>query len=223
MNKDVFFADQYVTSFLHDFNQPLMDLPVEIREQHVLEIKSDLYEQALEKANEGIALALIPQQVVQEFLPPKQLARKITAEYADITLAGQHSTNTFIRYYTGLSIGAFGALSVPIILGFINVSACLPFLLAFVASNLWFIFRKNYWNSNLLSYFKRIISFGISMFIAIPFAFFAIRIMMTKQIDMFSLYYLIGYLICSAIYIFLLQQQYKKNIHHQSISDFSIY
>ncbi|HGE5780638.1 MULTISPECIES: hypothetical protein [Bacillus] len=44
MNKDVLFAAQYVTYFLHDFNQPLMNLPVEIREQHVLEIKSDLYE-----------------------------------------------------------------------------------------------------------------------------------------------------------------------------------
>lgn len=220
MNKDTFFADESVTSFLHDFSKCLADLPIEIQEQHVLEIQSDLYENALGKLDEGIEPNLIPKQVVQEFLPPKQLAKEIAAEYADVTLSAQHSTNTFIKYYSSLSIGAFGALSVPIVLGFINVSACLPFLLAFMVSNIWFICRKNYWNQNLLSYFKKIISIGTSMYIALPFAFFATRIIITKQIDMFSLYYLIGYLICSALYVFLLKKQYKKNMHHQYIGGF---
>ncbi|MGQ7772216.1 hypothetical protein [Bacillus sp. WC2507] len=176
-----------------------MNLPTSAREQHVLEIKSDLYENALRKENDEIPSALIPQHVIEE---------------------AQQSTNTFIKYYSGLSIGPLGALSVPIVLGFINFSANLPFLLSFIASNIWFIFRENHWNIDLLKYFKTIIFISSRLLIALPFSFFAIRIMITKQFDMFSFYYLIGYVLFSSLYIVLLKQLYKKNEQYQHINAF---
>ncbi|HDR6300645.1 hypothetical protein QCI44_03975 [Bacillus cereus group sp. RP37] len=220
MNKDQFFANELITSFLQDFHKGLMNLPTSAREQHVLEIKSDLYENALRKENDEIPSALIPQHVIEEFLPPKELAQEIAAEYTDVIEEAQQSTNTFIKYYSGLSIGPLGALSVPIVLGFINFSANLPFLLSFIASNIWFIFRENHWNIDLLKYFKTIIFISSRLLIALPFSFFAIRIMITKQFDMFSFYYLIGYVLFSSLYIVLLKQLYKKNEQYQHINAF---
>lgn len=220
MNKEQFFSNELIISFLHDFQKGLMNLPTSAREQHVLEIKSDLYENALSKESERIPPANIPSQVIAEFLPPKELAKEIAAEYTDVIEEAQQSTNTFIKYYSGLSIGPLGALSVPIALGFINISACLPFLLAFIASNIWFICRENHWNTSQLKFLKTVISFSTSVLIALPFAFFAIRIIITKQFDMFSFYYLIGYVLFSLLYIVFLKQNYKKNNTHQHINAF---
>ncbi|MED3075078.1 hypothetical protein ACQGSH_04970 [Bacillus wiedmannii] len=216
MNKEQFFSNELIASFLQDFDKGLMNLPISAREQHVLEIKSDLYENALSKESEGIPLASIPSQVIEEFLPPKELAQEIAREYTDVIQDAQQSTNTFIKYFTGLSV----ALSVPIALGFINISANLPFLLAFITSNIWFIYRENHWNTKQLKFLKTVISFSTSVLIALPFAFFAIRIMITKQFDMFSFYYLIGYVLFSLIYIVLLKQLYKKNKQYQHINAF---
>ncbi|AAT60931.1 MULTISPECIES: HAAS signaling domain-containing protein [Bacillus cereus group] len=220
MNKEQFFANELIISFLHDFQKDLMNLPTSAREQHVLEIKSDLYENALRKESEGIPSGVIPSQVIEEFLPPKELAKEIAAEYTDVIEDAQQSTNTFIKYFTGFSIAPLGALSIPIVLGFINISACLPFLLAFIASNIWFICRENHWNTSQLKFLKTVISFSTSVLIALPFGFFAIRIMITKQFDMFSFYYLIGYVLFSSIYIVLLKQLYKKNKQYQPIDAF---
>ncbi|MCU5513245.1 hypothetical protein OCF62_01475 [Bacillus wiedmannii] len=220
MNKEQFFSNELITSFLQDFNKGLMNLPISAREQHVLEIKSDLYENALCKESGGIPLASIPSQVIEEFLPPKELAKEIAGEYTDVIQDAQQSTNTFIKYFTGFSVAPLGALSMPIALGFINISASLPFLLAFIASNIWFICRENHWNTKQLKFLNTVISFSTSALIALPFAFFAIRIMITKQFDMFSFYYLIGYVIFSSLYIFLLKQLYKKNKQYQHINAF---
>ncbi|HDX9653510.1 hypothetical protein COL68_07775 [Bacillus wiedmannii] len=220
MNKEQFFSNELITSFLQDFNKGLMNLPISAREQHVLEIKSDLYENALCKESGGIPLASIPSQVIEEFLPPKELAKEIAGEYTDVIQDAQQSTNTFIKYFTGFSVAPLGALSMPIALGFINISASLPFLLAFIASNIWFICRENHWNTKQLKFLNTVISFSTSALIALPFAFFAIRIMITKQFDMFSFYYLIGYVLFSSLYIFLLKQLYKKNKQYQHINAF---
>ncbi|QWG35626.1 hypothetical protein E0M25_26560 [Bacillus mycoides] len=220
MNKEQFFSNELIASFLQDLHKGLMNLPTSTREQHVLEIKSDLYENALSEESDGIPSAMIPQQVIEEFLPPKELAKEIAAEYTDVIQDAQQSTNTFIKYYSGLSIAPLGALSVPIALGFINISANLPFLLAFIASNIWFICRENHWNADLLKYFKTMIFVSSRLLIALPFTFFAIRIMITKQFDMFSFYYLIGYVFFSSLYIVLLKRQYKKNKQYQHINAF---
>ncbi|EMJ6442288.1 MULTISPECIES: HAAS signaling domain-containing protein [Bacillus] len=220
MNKEQFFANELIASFLHDIHKGLMNLPTSSREQHMLEIKSDLYENALSKENNGMPPALIPQHVIEEFLSPKELAQEIAAEYTDVIQDVQQSIHTFIKYYSGLSIGPLGALSVPIVLGFINISANLPFVLAFIASNIWFICRENHWNTDLLKYFKTIISISSRLLIALPFTFFAIRIIITKQFDMFSFYYLIGYVLFSSLYIFLLKQLYKKNEQYQHVNAF---
>ncbi|GMR67386.1 MULTISPECIES: hypothetical protein [Bacillus] len=220
MNKEQFFANELIASFLHDLHKGLMNLPTSAREQHMLEIKSDLYENALSKESERIPSANIPSQVIAEFLPSKELAKEIAAEYTDVIQDAQQSTNAFIKYFTGLSVAPLVALSVPIALGFVNISANLPFVLAFIASNIWFICRENHWNTNQLKFFKTVISFVTSASIALPFAFFAIRIMITKQFDMFSFYYLIGYVLFSSIYIILLKQLYKKNKQYQHINAF---
>ncbi|WP_264675603.1 hypothetical protein [Bacillus cereus] len=41
-----------------------------------------------------------------------------------------------------------------------------------------------------------------------------------EQFDMFSFYYLIGYVLFSSLYIFLLKQLYKKNKQYQQINAF---
>lgn len=220
MNKEQFFVNELIAAFLHDLHKGLMNLPTSAREQHMLEIKSDLYENALSKESERIPSANIPSQVIAEFLPSKELAKEIAAEYTDVIQDAQQSTNAFIKYFTGLSVAPLVALSVPIALGFVNISANLPFVLAFIASNIWFICRENHWNTNQLKFFKTVISFVTSASIALPFAFFAIRIMITKQFDMFSFYYLIGYVLFSSIYIILLKQLYKKNKQYQHINAF---
>ncbi|KFM98808.1 hypothetical protein [Bacillus clarus] len=41
-----------------------------------------------------------------------------------------------------------------------------------------------------------------------------------EQFDMFSFYYLIGYVIFSSLYIILLKQHYNKNKQYQHINAF---
>ena len=89
-----------------------MNLPTSAREQHVLEIKSDLYENALSKESEGIPSASIPSQVIAEFLPPKETSkRKLQQNISTLFKMYSNLSNTFIKYYSGLSIGPLGALS----------------------------------------------------------------------------------------------------------------
>ncbi|XBB52822.1 hypothetical protein WMZ06_23370, partial [Bacillus sp. SW7] len=80
--------------------------------------------------------------------------------------------------------------------------------------------RENHWNTSQLKFLKTVISFSTSVLIALPFGFFAIRIMITKQFDLFSFYYLIGYVLFSLLYIVFLKQNYKKNNTRQHINAF---
>ena len=54
MNKEQFFANELIASFLHDLHKGLMNLPTSARKQHMLEIKTDLCEKAVRKESDGI-------------------------------------------------------------------------------------------------------------------------------------------------------------------------
>jgi uncharacterized membrane protein len=206
MRKDRFFSNQLIQSYLDDFSKRLNDLPPDIKQQHIQEVQSDLYEKALEKEKKGISPEEIPQSVLMEFLSPKQLAAAILAEYDMEDL--NHLNVIKLSYSFVLAIGSFGALSVPILLGFINVSVILPFVLGLILGNMYLLFGKFTWNKTLLSHLQKTMSF-IHWIYALPLTLFAVRTMILKQIDMFSFYYLVGYLIVSFVYIRFLKVMYK--------------
>lgn len=209
MDKNHFFSSNQIQGFLNDFRRNLIDLPASIKEQHVLEIKSDLYENAVKKSNTGVPENEIPQHVLREFLPPQKLANEILIEYTDQDTKEAKRSLNFMKYYTVLSIGSLGALAVPIVLGFINISSNLPFAIAFVISNLWLMFGKLPWNPTSIDFLRKVMK--ISKFLlVIAFGFFAIRLIMTKEFENFSLYYFISYLLIVFLYIVSLRGIYKK-------------
>lgn len=67
MNKEQFFSNELIASFLQDLHKGLMNLPTSTREQHALEIKSDLYENALSKESDGISSAMILNKLLKNF------------------------------------------------------------------------------------------------------------------------------------------------------------
>ena len=69
MNKEQFFANELIISFLHDFQKGLMNLPTSAREQHVLEIKSDLYENALSKESDKHLILCHPLLFLPSIIP----------------------------------------------------------------------------------------------------------------------------------------------------------
>ncbi|QWG87703.1 hypothetical protein [Bacillus mycoides] len=212
MNKNLFFSNHLIKSFLKELENNLMDLPFELRQQYLSEIKSDLYENALELYKFEKDETKIPSKVLNEYLEPNKLAREIVEEHKEQFINNHLSNNNSIKIFTGLSVAPLGALSIPILLGVFNLSAMLPFLIAFFVSTIWFVSNKKIlWNSQMLNYLKKMINFSQSILISLGFGFFGIRIITTKQLDMFSLYYLIIYLLSCACYILFLRHLYKKN------------
>ncbi len=198
-----------IDSYINDLSRNLIDLPKSIKEQHIAEIKSDLFESAVEKEREGVPEKELPHIVLKDFLPPRQLANEILDEYSDININESKKSLNFLKYYTVLSIGCLGALAVPIAMGGINISSNLPFALAFVLSNLWLIFGKLPWNITTLNFLKKLMKVSNLIF-AIGFACFAIRLMVIKTIESFTLSYFIGYLILTIWYVLFLKIFYRR-------------
>jgi hypothetical protein len=209
LDKQHFFSNNVIDSYINDLSRNLIDLPQNIKEQHILEIKSDLYESAVEKLREGFPEKEVPQVVLKDFLPSQKLANEILEEYSEIDFCDSKKSLNFIKYYTVLSIGCLGALAVPIAMGDINISSNLPFALAFILSNIWLVFGKLPWNITTLNFFKRVMKVSSFIF-AIAFACFAIRLIIAKAIESFTLSYFIGYLIVAILYVVFLKSFYKR-------------
>jgi len=156
MRKDRFFSHQLVQSYLEDFSKRLHDLPPDVKHPFIQKVRSDLYEKALEKEKKGVSPEEIPQSVLMEFLSPNELAADLLKEY-DREDLNHHVIK--LSYSTVLATGSFGALSVPILLGFINVSAILPFVIGFIIGNIYLLFGKFTWNRTLLSHFQKTMRF----------------------------------------------------------------
>ncbi|AKG03432.1 hypothetical protein AAV35_000645 [Salimicrobium jeotgali] len=213
MNKDVFFSSSTVKNFLNKLSYYLKSLPNDDRYRHIEEIKSELYEYALElDASKSVNDREIPEDVVNNFAPPKVIADEITEEYKDELGYYHKSNNNLIKYYTVFSIATLGGLSLPILFGEMNISSSLPLILFFLGSNIWFVSnRKILWNHHLLHYFQKMIRFCASALVALPLAFFAIRIIITSKIELFTLNYLIAYLTVTGCYLFFLAMMYRRN------------
>jgi uncharacterized membrane protein len=215
MRKDRFFSHQLVQSYLEDFSKRLHDLPPDVKQPFIQKVRSDLYEKAMEKEKKGVSPEEIPQSVLMEFLSPNELAADLLKE-CDREDLNHHVIK--LSYSTVLAIGSFGALSVPILLGFINVSAILPFVIGFIIGNMCLLFGKFTWNRTLLSHFQKTMRFIHWMF-ALPFVLFAVRTMIVRQIDLFSFYYSVGYLIVAILYIRFLKMLPK---HQETNKDLSL-
>lgn len=211
MNKDIFFSNKYIMSFLNDFEKKLLSLPFEMREQYISEIKSDLYENAIELSKMRFKDNEIPQEVLKGFVPSEKIANEILEEHRDDFANYHKENNKVMKYYTVFSVGAFGALALPILFGEFNLSSNLPFIIFFVISNIWLFSKKDIlWNKSILGYFHKMIYFTQSIIIAIPLGLFAIRIIITKKIEEFSLFYLLVYLLITILYLSCLKYLQKN-------------
>lgn len=206
MFKDDFFSNEHIKSYLVDLDKKLSSLPTNIKQQYLDEIKSDLFELALEKDKNGVKQDKIPLEVLREFISAKQLANEILLEHEN---DGNKKELKKMTYPTVITISSLGALSVPIGLGFINFSALLPFLLGFIFGNIWIFLNKANWNEKVLLHFGKIIG-SFNWIIAIAFALFSLRIILTKNINLFSLLYLIGYLLVVFVYFKIFKSFQRK-------------
>ncbi|MEN8648990.1 hypothetical protein ABFE25_31125 [Bacillus toyonensis] len=210
ISKENFFSNELIRSFINDLTRTLNTLPTNLKEQHILEIKSDLYSSAVEKQKNGITENKIPQEVLKEFISSKQLGNEILLGYTESELIQNNKISKSFSYAITISISSFVALSIPIIIQFINLASNLPFLIAFIASNVWIAFDKSEWNNKQVKHLLTLTKLR-NPIISIAFTMFAINIIINKQINMFSVYYLFVYLIICLIYFQFLKYIYKKN------------
>ncbi|MFT8319902.1 MAG: hypothetical protein ABF649_03255 [Bacillus sp. (in: firmicutes)] len=212
MDKNLFFSNSLIKSFLNDLSKNLISLPFELREQHISEIESDLYANAIELSKQGKKDEDIPQEVLKDYLSPKSIATAIQSEYSEEIKTAHPTNKTTIQSYTAFSIGPLGALSIPILFGNINISSSLPFIICFIVSNLVFIYNNNkiIWDDKMLTYLKKMIIVCRTVLLSLSLAFFSIRTIIKNDIDKFSLYYLLCYILISLIYIMLLKSLLKK-------------
>ncbi|PEJ40764.1 hypothetical protein COF38_10645 [Bacillus pseudomycoides] len=139
-------------------------------------------------------------------LSKKNIINALKEEYKDNFTDNHKENNKVVKYYTVFSVGSFVALSVPILFGEMNVSSNLPFLLAFIISNIWILYNKNIlWDESILAYFQRMIYFTQSAIIAVPLALFSLHIIINKNIEIFSLYYLVIYFALAMLYLVFLR------------------
>ncbi|MEW4226390.1 hypothetical protein [Rossellomorea marisflavi] len=211
MEEKRFFSNSLVENYLTNLNNNLKNLPYDIRKQHIEEVKADLYNNALSLSRNDKAEDEVSKKVIGDFIPPQELAKEIQREYKHDFNKQHRTNNALMKYFTVFSIGCLGALSLPIVLGFLNITSSLPLVLFFLVSNIWLISSKSIlWNETMLGYFKKMITFCKTILIALPLAFFSIRLAMLKELDNFSLYYMVIFLIVVLMYITLLSIFYKK-------------
>ncbi|QHT47329.1 hypothetical protein M662_12805 [Bacillus sp. SB49] len=104
-----------------------------------------------------------------------------------------------------------GALSVPILIGFINVSATLPFLIAILIGTINILVNKKVlWNQEMKKYFKKTIRYSTFGYLALGFGFFAVRLIISGELNNFMLYCTLFYLAIGALYILALNKIYQK-------------
>ena len=207
VTKKSFFSDHYIQSFLSTLNKNLSNLPTEIREQHILEIESDLYSNAVDKETNGVKGELA-QIVLKDYSSPKLLADEILAEY-DTDIFNKENFKK-INIGITLSIGGLVSLSLPITLNYLNLSASLPFLFVFLIGTFYTFFGNFYWNDYALKQLKKAITIFRGILIGLGFGMFALQIIIHHKFSYFSLYYLIGYIICCIIYFISLNYIYKR-------------
>ncbi|MBE3570070.1 MAG: hypothetical protein IMW92_08165 [Bacillales bacterium] len=151
MRKDRFFSHQLIQSYLEDFSKRLHDLPSNVKQQYIQKVQSDLFEKALEKEKKGGSPEEIPQSVLMECLSPDELAADLLKENDKEDL-NHHAIK--LSYSTVLATGSFGAFSVPILLGFVNVSAILPFVIGFVLGNIFLLLNHQDENGRCTPFFR---------------------------------------------------------------------
>lgn len=200
MVNKLFFDNKTIANFVSTLRRELDSLPPKIREQHIDEIKSELYEKSIEKIREGFDERDVPAEVVKDFSSPKEIAINILSDYG---IKSEPKGYKFITYYPSLSLGSIIACSIPILLGFVNLSALLPFVLAFIISNLYIVIGNINWTKVNIELLTKITK-ATSWTIVIPFTFFSIRLMLTKEFESFILQYLVGYIVIwLAYYLFI--------------------
>lgn len=211
MDEKIFFADSSVNHFMKKLNNHLQNIPHDIRKQHIDEIKADLYNRALSLSKKEDSEDGIPQKVMADFVSPHELASGIQHEYEHEFDHHYRANQTLMKYFPVFSTACLGALSLPIIMGFMNLSSSLPLLIFFCISNLWMIGSKRIlWNEPMLEYIRKMITFSKTVLVALPFAFFSIRLIMVQGIEAFSAYYLLLFLTVVFLYGIGLSQFYKK-------------
>lgn len=214
ITKNNFFSNNLIKSFIHDLYKNFKEIPDDIKEQYILEIKSHLYSVALEKQKKGIEMEQIPQEVLKDFSSPKKLAAEILAEDGKDFLEEEDRTNfNNFKYAVIFSLFGLSGFIAPLIKNSLDVSAMLPGILASILGISWLLFGKFQWNDRFIKFYNNILRFR-NVIIGIAFGIFAIQIIIHNKIIYFSLYYLIFYFVFCIAYFQLLKYISKKKIRN---------
>lgn len=205
MNKNEFFSQTIIKNYLKEVDQALSSLPKNVREEYVSEIKADLFMNGEHLFEEG-KTKNIAEETIRSFLPAKELAHGIVQEHKQDAEKNHEANLTAIKIFSGFVITSVAALAVPIILGFMNVSAMLPFILAIILVPIWVLTNKQIlWNDFMFKHWNTALKTSRKILLILAFGFFAVRLMIVQELTTFTLSYTLGYLIFGYIFITLLK------------------
>lgn len=213
MNKNEFFSQTTIKCYLTEVNQGLSSLPKNVKEDYITEIKADLFTTGENLSKEG-QTKNIAEETIASFLPAQELAQAIVQEHKQDAEKNHETNLKAIKLFSGFVITSIAALAVPIILGFMNVSAMLPFILAIILVPIWVLTNKQVlWNDFMFKHWNTALKTSRKVLLILAFGFFAVRLMIVQELTMFTLGYTIVYLIFGYIFITLLKSfsNSKKN------------
>ena len=210
MTKNEFFSHPAVKQYLNETDKALAGLPPEIRGQYIEELKADLYAAAEQRELDGLRPEDIPQKTVDSFLPPTELAYAILKEHEDDFKDNHKANKNGAGIFTGLAVAGIGAMATPIMLGFLNISAQLPFLLAVIVGTAGIMLNKKiFWNGQMMNYLEKTIKISEKMILILALGFFAVRIIVTGGLSSFTLAYTAGYLVLGILFLLIMKRFYR--------------
>lgn len=211
MIKNEFFSHPAVVQYLNETDEALAGLPPEIRGQYIGELKADLYAAAEQREFDGALPEDIPQETVDSFLPPTELAYAILKEHEG-DFEDDHKVNkNSAGIFTSFAVAGMGAMATPIMLGFMNFSALLPFMLAVITGTAGIMLNKKIlWNGQMINYLEKTIKISEKMILILALGFFAVRIILTGGLSSFTLTYTAGYLVLGILFLLIMKRFYRN-------------
>lgn len=199
-----------IEKYLKDLYMGLQLLPNSERDQQVSEIKEHLYYEVKVQLDTGVNLDQAAKNTLNQFLPASELSKKIIEE-DESTNSLFNKGDVFFKYGLILTVGSFGGLCIPIYFGELNLGVFIPFIISLITGILLLRNQSIQWNEIQLKNIKWVSRILIG-FSAVPLTLFAIRIIKFNEINLFSLVYLLIFLIAELLVFLLLQRLFKKHM-----------
>jgi len=220
MTRDEFFSSFEVRAYLKETNDGLAGLSPKERGEQLDQLRADLWAHA-ERLQQAGEVEDLPRKTIDHFHSSSSVTQEVVDEPKGEFTVDPTKNNQSITLFTGLAATGIAAMSAPIMIGFLNVSAQLPFFIAVVYASIWLMTNKGIrWDDRMLNFLHKSIRLIQIVAVALLISLLGIRFVILGGIDTFTLYYSIFYSAFSLFFIMIWRRFYTaKQKEQNQVSD----